>query len=255
MSRVKGLDILIVDDNPINRSFLRQVLERERAHPLEADGGKAALEFCEQQRFDLILLDIRMPDIGGIEVSRHLRDQPGPNRETPIIILTADMSTARMQEEMPEDLIQGWLLKPVSSSVLLNYIDNLLQPNEPAPIIHSEDSPVQLETAARMVNHDWSITARLLGMLRDQLPLRMQELERLDNAGDIQAVKDLVHGLHGSAHYCGAIRLQQRARDVEQCIEQGQAYNEPLRELQQEALRVIRWIEAHLHEVEEQAGR
>ncbi len=253
MSRIKDIRILIVDDNPINRSFLQQVLEREQACPHEASSGEEALERCAQQAFDLILLDIRMPGMGGLEVAQRLRAEPGPNRTTPIIILTADMSTVRQQNEVPEELVQAWMLKPVSSAVLLDYINNLLQPREVPLPAADEQTPINLDHAGRMVNNDWSITAELLAMMRDQLPVRIQELVRLDADGKIAEVKELVHGLAGSAGYCGALGLQEKALHVENLIDQGSDYSEPLRELRKEALNVASWIAENLHRVKSRA--
>ncbi len=257
MSRIKDVRILIVDDNPINRSFLRQVLEREQAHTEETATGEQALEQCRQQRFDLILLDIRMPGIGGLEVAKHLRNKPGPNQRTPIIILTADMSTIGLQEDLPSNLVQAWMLKPVSSMVLMKHIHKLLNKEDAPqkPLLPSDSkAPIHLEHAGRMVNNDWAITAELLAMMRDQLPQRIQELLRLDADGDIQQVKELVHGLYGSAGYCGALRLQEQALLVENLIEQGKPYDEPLMALRKEALHVTSWITENLHKVEERAG-
>ncbi len=256
MSRVKDHHILIVDDNPINRSFLRQVLEREQACPHEAESGEQALEMCNMRRFDLILLDIRMPGIGGIEVAEHLRKQPGPNHQTPIIILTADMSTVQLQDQLPEDLVQAWMLKPVSSNILLDYINNLLHPPEPVtPIPVEAGAPINLEHAGKMVNNDWNITAQLLAMMRDQLPLRIQDLVRLEAEGKIAELKELVHGLHGSAGYCGALGLQEKALNIENLIDQGKDFKPAIMELRKEALHVASWIAENLYLVEERAGR
>ena len=77
--------VLIVDDDPNIRSLLRLYLEREQARVTEAADGQAALTEAGTSQFDLVLLDVMLPGIDGMEVCRRLRE----NSEVPIILLTA----------------------------------------------------------------------------------------------------------------------------------------------------------------------
>ena len=88
--------VLVVEDNRFNRLLLEHVLTDWGQQITLAEDGHQALQFIEQQRFDLILLDIRMPDIDGIEVARRIRRRELDRAESPvpIIALTADLETA-----------------------------------------------------------------------------------------------------------------------------------------------------------------
>jgi DNA-binding response OmpR family regulator len=77
--------VLVVDDDPNIRSLLRLYLERERVRVTEAADGHAALTEAEASQFDLVLLDVMLPGIDGMEICRRLRD----TSEVPIILLTA----------------------------------------------------------------------------------------------------------------------------------------------------------------------
>jgi DNA-binding response OmpR family regulator len=77
--------ILVVDDDPNIRRLLRLYLERERLRVIEVGDGQAALAEAAERRFDLVLLDVMLPGIDGIEVCRRLRE----NSDVPIILLTA----------------------------------------------------------------------------------------------------------------------------------------------------------------------
>jgi two-component system response regulator AlgR len=126
------LNVLIVDDEPLARSRLTQLLT-ECSRQLEltlvgtVDGGLAALEAVDQLHPDAVLLDIMMPDMGGIEVARHL-----VTRDTPPAIIFV---TAFDEHALPAFEVQAldYLLKPVRAERLLDALKRVhrLRRNEP----------------------------------------------------------------------------------------------------------------------------
>ena len=83
----RGL-VLVVDDNALNRDVLSRRLERQGHTVAVADNGRAALEMLAQQQFDLVLLDVMMPELNGYEVLRHLKTDP-TLRDLPVIMISA----------------------------------------------------------------------------------------------------------------------------------------------------------------------
>lgn len=69
--------VLVVDDDPLQRMLIGEILEPPRYQLSFAASGRAALALLREQRFDLVLLDRHMPDLGGEQVCRHLRQDPG----------------------------------------------------------------------------------------------------------------------------------------------------------------------------------
>lgn len=89
---LSGVRVLVVEDNPLSRLLLNKLLVRTGCDYLEAADGRAAIEICQTRRFDLLLLDLHMPEITGVEALRQIQRPGGCNAETPVIVLTADQA-------------------------------------------------------------------------------------------------------------------------------------------------------------------
>ncbi len=86
---LSGVRILLAEDNPTNQLVAAQMLENLGASVTLARDGAEALEIAEQDDFDVMLIDIEMPRVGGIDVMRRIRQTSAPRAETPMIALTA----------------------------------------------------------------------------------------------------------------------------------------------------------------------
>ena len=113
------LSILAADDNPTNLLVLEQLLGAMGFTVKKAGGGREALEALTSQTFDLVLMDIQMPEMTGIDVLQALRAQPGPNRATPLIAVTADAMTLGA-ERYHELGFAGYVTKPVQVQSLVS---------------------------------------------------------------------------------------------------------------------------------------
>lgn len=118
-----GLRVLVVDDNATNRELARRILEMFEFEISEADGGDAALDHLGQWPFDLVLLDLRMPDLDGREVLSRLRANPGPNRRTPVLAFTADAEAGHGDSL---DAFDGIVHKPIDTMGLVAAISRLI---------------------------------------------------------------------------------------------------------------------------------
>jgi signal transduction histidine kinase/CheY-like chemotaxis protein len=123
-----AIEILVVDDNPVNRLLVQQVIHSQwpLAKVTQADNGQKALTRLSAQKFDLVLMDMLMPEMDGIEATRYVRQDPtSPNQWIPVLGLTANIST----EDHVRCLSAGMndvLLKPFDRQVLVQRIEHLL---------------------------------------------------------------------------------------------------------------------------------
>jgi CheY-like chemotaxis protein len=92
-----ALQVLAVDDNAVNLLVLDQLLSSFGHHVVKAASGAEALEAMAGRAFDLVLLDIQMPGMTGVEVLQQLRATEGPNRDAPVVALTADVTSGGRQ--------------------------------------------------------------------------------------------------------------------------------------------------------------
>ena len=89
------LTVLIVDDEPVNRLVLARMVEHFGSRWLEAASGAEALAVLAQQPVDLVLMDIHMPQMSGIQTVEALRAAAGPNRDAPVVAVTGDTTRER----------------------------------------------------------------------------------------------------------------------------------------------------------------
>jgi PAS domain S-box-containing protein len=108
-----GLRILVADDNPANRNLAKALLEALGADCYLVADGRAAVQAAGQQAFDLILMDMRMPVLGGVEAARTIRAGGGPNDGVPILAFTAQRTGGAL-----DPIFAGVVDKPIQLAAL-----------------------------------------------------------------------------------------------------------------------------------------
>jgi CheY-like chemotaxis protein len=123
--------VLVVDDHPVNREVARIMLEAFGCEVVEVCDGQQALDAVVEQSFDLVLMDVRMPNMDGLEATRRIRAMPGAAGALSIVAMTADA--------MPEDVnrcldagMNAHMAKPISQAGLLSMVNLALSGDLPA---------------------------------------------------------------------------------------------------------------------------
>jgi PAS domain S-box-containing protein len=127
---LNGISVLLVEDNIINQKVGVKIMEKKGIHVSVAENGRRAVEILEKKHFDLILMDLQMPEMNGFEATQQIRSKMGPDlAHTPIIAITA----AALQGEYEKCMAAGmndYLLKPFEPNDLfdkMEYLVNLTQ--------------------------------------------------------------------------------------------------------------------------------
>ena len=131
---LEGLRFLVVEDNATNRMIAVKLLESLGASAQTASDGASGVAAAAAGVFDLILMDIQMPDMDGLEACRRIRAQAGPSATTPIIALTANV-LAHQRATYLSSGMDGVVGKPISPTALLSEISRLAADPEPASAI------------------------------------------------------------------------------------------------------------------------
>jgi len=114
--------ILIVEDNKLIRRALKEALGSEDFELLEGENGKQALAKFEENQIDLVILDIKMPDMDGLEVLRKIRVV---NKDLPIIIITAYKGLEK-DPEIALGNVSGFIIKPIDIEILWAKVTEIL---------------------------------------------------------------------------------------------------------------------------------
>ncbi|PLR27708.1 hybrid sensor histidine kinase/response regulator [Caulobacter zeae] len=114
---IAGARVLVVDDHVVNRRAVELVLQTFGVAPVLAESGERALELLAAGGFDVVLMDVYMPGLGGRETTRVLRGEPGPNREVPVIAVTAS-STSKDWDACRAAGMDAHVAKPIDPAQL-----------------------------------------------------------------------------------------------------------------------------------------
>lgn len=117
---LSDFSILVVDDSPHIQEFVAAVLGREGAHVVKCSSGLEALELCRTTMFDLILVDLRMPEMDGYQTLTHLRSQ---GVQAPVIAFSAG---SEQLEFLQDSGFTYFMAKPVEHQALVEKISQLL---------------------------------------------------------------------------------------------------------------------------------
>jgi CheY-like chemotaxis protein len=122
----KPCKILLVEDEHIARKVHFMMLQALGHTPDVAETGRQALKMCQLQRYDLIFMDIGLPDIDGLELTRHIHQLDATGHRTPVVALTA-FSATDVQDKCLSAGIDNIMTKPVNPSALRSMVSAYIE--------------------------------------------------------------------------------------------------------------------------------
>ncbi len=254
--------ILAVDDNDANLKLVVTLLEELGVKVLAATSGRDAIDMVEENAIDMILMDIQMPGMNGLEATREIRTMDG-GAAVPIIALTAhamadekeallkagmnDYQTKPISQEQLADCIQRWS-GYVATRLLIEGPAGT-QPGEP-----EEAAPTQAENTTRDTIFDAVIALRhanqkvdlaedMFIMLMDSLSNDMGHIMEAWEEEDMDTLLEKVHRIHGATRYCGVPALRSALEQFETALKASQTGQLPdmMRRLSEEVSRLQAW--------------
>lgn len=229
------LKILLVEDNPVNQTVAVKMLEKVGHTIIVAANGQEALDLFDKERFDLILMDVQMPVMGGLEATQAIRAREarrswaagGKWQSTPIVAMTAHA----MQGDRDRCLMAGmddYIAKPIKPVELHGVIDRVMGDIDDAPQVGGARAASCIDVGADAAIADIGATRELLdgdeAALQQLISLFFSDLERNRKAlelaqrnSDFASIRSLAHSIKGSAgvfNAAGALAAAQRLENA-----------------------------------------
>ncbi|EBZ0200834.1 two-component sensor histidine kinase BarA [Salmonella enterica subsp. enterica serovar Enteritidis] len=222
------MTVMAVDDNPANLKLIGALLEDKVQHVELCDSGHQAVDRAKQMQFDLILMDIQMPDMDGIRACELIHQLPH-QQLTPVIAVTAH-AMAGQKEKLLSAGMNDYLAKPIEEeklhNLLLRYkpganVAARLMAPEPAEFIFNPNATLDWQLALRQAAGKPDLARDMLQMLIDFLPEVRNKIEEQLVGENPNGLVDLVHKLHGSCGYSGVPRMKNLCQLIEQQLRSG----------------------------------
>ncbi|NWK78657.1 response regulator [Aquitalea sp. LB_tupeE] len=197
------LRVLVVEDNIVNQQLALNLLQRWGHQATLAEDGQQALAVLAREQFDLVLMDMQMPVMGGLEATRRFRQQETPGQHLPIIAMTANA----LQGDREQCLAAGmddYLSKPVRAADL----QQLLQR-------HAKTASSSFDYQAALGQQDAEIIDIVADSFLNSFPREMHSLREALNSADSARLKRVAHTLKGNAALFGASPMVNAASQLE----------------------------------------
>jgi two-component system sensor histidine kinase/response regulator len=203
-ARGKSLKVLVAEDNAVNRKLASSILQRAGHNAVLVTNGREAVDAMEREQFDVVLMDVQMPVMGGFEATRLIRErQAGSGRRTPIIAATAHAMKGD-REACFEAGMDGFAPKPIQSAKLLEMLDRLCTGSTPATSEAATGGKAESEALdevalMKLVGGDWKLAGELAGLFLEDLEPRVTEITAAVTDLDADRLRAGAHTLCGSA--------------------------------------------------------
>ena len=223
-----AMTVMAVDDNPANLKLIGALLDDLVQHVELCDSGQQAVDRAKQMQFDLILMDIQMPDMDGIRACELIHQLPH-QQQTPVIAVTAH-AMAGQKEKLLSAGMNDYLAKPIEEEKLFNLLQRY-KPGASAPTRQLSAEPIE-PVFNPNATLDWQLALRqaagkpdlardMLQMLIDFLPEVRNKIEEQLVGENPQGLIDLIHKLHGSCGYSGVPRMKSLCQLLESQLREG----------------------------------
>jgi len=220
------LRILLVEDNPANQKLATYILQ-DRGHIVEIAGdGQEAVYVTQQNRYDVILMDVQMPGMDGLEATAAIRKRDDGSRRVPIIAMTAHAMRGDRDRCLAAGM-DGYLSKPVNAHEMLGLVESLACGGAPrAQFVAATPGPAKTspQAMALVLNPEEALSRCFNSedMVREMMQCFLDEVDNLFpqmraalRKGDLEEVGRLGHRMKGTVVYLGAQPAKEAALRVE----------------------------------------
>jgi two-component system sensor histidine kinase RpfC len=222
------LNILVGEDNETNQKVIKNILEYANHSVTLANNGEEILDIAEEQEFDLIIVDMQMPVMGGIEAAKLYRFMYPDKKHVPMLMLTAN-ATKEAQEICEKAKLDAFLTKPVEPDKLLETIyslvsdkkkQNKIKTKTSLTVIKNKDDSlsdiINVDSLNAIINmaKDATFIDKLISEYLNNSKNIINELKKTSSLSDYDEMANLAHTLDGSSISIGADKLAKTANEI-----------------------------------------
>ncbi len=226
---LKKIRILIVDDEEFNRHLLKNILNGWGLKFKEVENGKEAVDLVAEDKFDLILMDIRMPLMDGFEATSTIKSMDYPAK---IIALTANKEDGNLKKY--EDAgFDNYMHKPYAEKELLKKIKETLRTEtktenevKKVEIPSNPKQKVRIEDLERMANGDWEFMREMINIFIISSQNSIESIQQNLEDQNWQEIADTAHKMAAPAKHMNLMDLHGRIKQIQQFAESGENLDE-----------------------------
>lgn len=227
---IEGTKILLVEDNELNRMVAQNTLQNFKCLVTEAENGAEALKILEQQQFDIILMDIQMPELDGIKTTEILRKKY--NISTPIIALTANAFKTEV-EKCKQAGMEDYITKPFSEENLLSIIYQYTKNKKKHVAKTTEEekfteSIYNLHSIRTLSQGNEEFVKKMLTIFINQTENTIPQIHTLFKEKNYQEIAKLIHKIKPSIEGIGIVSIKDEVKALELKAKETPAEHEEL---------------------------
>ena len=255
---MRSLYILIAEDYDVNQKLVTRLLEKRGHRVFLANDGREAVQAFDAEKFDLVLMDVQMPEMSGFEATAIIREkEKATGGHIPIVAMTAN-AMAGDRERCLESGMDAYVAKPLKSKELFRVIeesvdspsdatsDSKNEPQRSTPVASEDSQVIDKAAALDQLEGDEELLGQMVGLILEDCPKFMEDIRAAIARGDAEILQRTSHTLKGAvgnlqAHavYEAALRLEMIGRSAELS-----GADDALRMLDEEMNRLLPALEA-----------
>ena len=251
------MKVLLAEDNAVNRTLATRLLQKHGHTVVVVENGRQAVEALERETVDLVLMDVQMPEMDGLEATAAIREkEKKTGAHLPIIALTAHA----MKGDREKCLAAGtddYLTKPIRTADLFAAVERLRNtkadaaPEAPTIANAPGANAFDIDAALRHVEGDRDLLDEIVRIFAEQCPRTIYEIQNALRAADLSLLERAAQSLRGSASNLCAAGVTQAAAELEESARSGDASRsrEQFESLESEVGKLLHELEAFSRKV------
>jgi CheY-like chemotaxis protein len=193
----RSLKILVAEDTPFNQKFIQRLLDRWNHQITLVRDGRLALDALKNESFDIVLMDVQMPNLNGLETARAIRiEEQQSKNHIPIIAMTAHAIKGD-RERCLEAGMDEYVSKPIDSEKLFNAIEKLTGDLGKPDTIEGISTALDQELLLKAFDGDWDFLKEVVDVFLSDYPSLIDDLRRSHKNGDSDTLMRAAHSLKG----------------------------------------------------------